>query len=217
MSLDDVLTRAADRGVDVDRLVVSHEPGVVPPAPSDVWVVVPMQSGGTVIGGMDRGQFAPYAEFTNDEGAADALAQLSTIPVAPPPPAPMKAMLHATQALADQLRAGLRDETRLPGSAVPVGAVFDHIGAESGHVLYLLNTPFGQRSLPPTYLNEPRTGYVLEGPLPENAVVSALPAWFGQPGGGLVVALPQVIRCYADTGLLSRFDPTTIEDATGTS
>jgi hypothetical protein len=218
VTIEQVVALAGERGADVGAVVVGHRPDTVPEAPSHVWICFPSSDGGTVIGGMDRGRFAPYAEFTNLEGAADALVQLTSAPTdAPPAPRPMKALLYATQALADQLRAGLREHAVLPGTVLPEGATVDHIGPESGHCLYLLNTPMGQRSLPPTDLNLDRTGYVVAGPLPPGATVQAVEPWFGQVGGGVMITLPQVIRYYVDTGLLLPFDPllegSPVEDA----
>ena len=210
VTIDGVLQQAARRGVDLSTLVVGREPDHVPATPSHRWIVFPSSTGGTVVGGADRGRFAPYAEFTDPAGAADALAQLSS----PPPPRPLdrprSQVLGATAAIGQDWAAGLQQRAWLPGTEVPVGTPLDHIGNESGHYLYLYATPMSQRSLPPTDLEERRTGYLVAAPLPPDAVVEQLPAWFGQPGGGLVVRLTRVIRYYVDTGLLFRFDPASL-------
>jgi hypothetical protein len=93
----------------------------------------------------------------------------------------------------------------LPGSAIPVGTPLDHIGNESGHCLALLDTPMSARALPPTDLNEPRTGYLVSSPLPDVVRVSHAPPWFGQPGGGVLIELDRVIASYCDAGILRRF------------
>ena len=114
----------------------------------------------------------------------------------------MKALVAATQGLLDQLAPRARTAVSPAPPTLPVGAVFDHIGPSSGHVLYLFATPFEQRSLPPTDLNLTRTGYVLDAPLPETCSVARAKPWFGQPGGGVMVVLDRVIAAYVDGGLL---------------
>lgn len=202
----EVLQRARARGVDVDRVVVGAEVDVIPQAPSHRWILVPMSDGTVTLGGMDRGRFAPYGKFGDAEVAAQAL-RLGTVHDAPPLPEnrPLKALVAATQALLDQLRGVVEDGEPLTAAHLPPGAVLDHIGDRSGHVLYLFATPFEQRSLPPTDLALPRTGYVLDAPLPEACTVSTVEPWFGQPGGGVMVTLDRVIAYYVDNGLLAPF------------
>lgn len=204
--VQDVMVLARARGVDVDRVVVGTEVDVVPQAPSHRWILVPMSDGTVTLGGMDRGAFAAYGKFGDPEVAAQALAQGSLLD-APPLPAnrPVKALVTATQALLDQLRGVMEDGEPLTTAHLPVGAVLDHIGDRSGHVLYLFATPFEQRSLPPTDLNLPRTGYVLDASLPRTCTVSTVEPWFGQPGGGLMVTLDRVIAYYVDAGTLEPF------------
>lgn len=74
--------------------------------------------------------------------------------------------------LAGRLLSLAGDDGVIPPHEVPVGAPFDHLGNESGHCLYVFDTPMQQRSVPPTDLNEDRRGYVLTGPLPSGATVS---------------------------------------------
>lgn len=210
MNLDEVLEQAARRGVDLSALVVGRETDHVPSAPSHRWIVFPSSRGGTVIGGVDRGRFTPYAEFTDLLGAADALVQLTSLPMPRPLDRPRSQVLGAVATIGRDWATGLQQQPSLPGAAVAVGTPLDHIGNESGHYLYLYDTPMSQRSLPPTDLQERRTGYLVAAPLPPEAVVEQLPPWFGQPGGGLVVRLPRVIRYYVDTGLLFRFDPASL-------
>ena len=202
----EVLRLAQARGVDVDAVVVGTEVDVIPQAPSHRWILVPMSDGTVTLGGMDRGRFASYGKFSDPEVAAQALAQGSTRDAPPLPESrPLKALVTATQALLDQLRSVVEAGTPLASTHLPVGAVFDHIGDRSGHVLYLFATPFEQRSLPPTDLNLPRTGYVLDAPLPDTCDVSTVEPWFGQPGGGVMVTLDRVIAYYVDGGVLAPF------------
>jgi Tuberculosis necrotizing toxin len=202
----EVLSRAQARGVDVERVVVGTEVDVIPRAPSHRWIVVPMSDGTVTLGGMDRGSFAAYGKFGDPEVAAQALAQGSMLDAPPlPENRPVKALVTATQALLDQLRGVVEDGEPLTAAHLPVGAVLDHIGDRSGHVLYLFATPFEQRSLPPTDLNLTRTGYVLDASLPETCTVSKVEPWFGQPGGGVMVTLDRVIAYYVDVGVLAPF------------
>lgn len=208
-TLERTLELAASRGVSVSELVVGREVDVVPQAPSHRWILVPMSDGTVTLGGMDRGRFAAYGKFADPEVAAQALAT-ATADVAPPVLAhrPVKALVTATQGLLDQLRARVADGGELVPADLPVGAVLDHIGPSSGHVLHLFATPFEQRSLPPSDLNLTRTGYVLDAPLPEACRLARAEPWFGQPGGGLMVVLDRVIASYVDERVLAPFDPT---------
>jgi len=202
----EVLRLAAARGVDADAAAVGTQVDTVPPAPSHCWVLVPMSDGTVTLGGMDRGRFAAYGKFRDPEVAAQALAGTADRAVpALPETRPVKALVTATQGLLDQLRARLADGHGLTASDIPVGAVLDHIGPPSGHVLHLFATPFEQRSLPPTDLNLPRTGYVLDGELPASCTVAPVEPWFGQPGGGIAVWLDRVIAYHVDQGLLAPF------------
>lgn len=204
--VQDVTVLAQAKGADVDEVVVGTEVDVIPQAPSHRWILVPMSDGTVTLGGMDRGRFAAYGKFGDPEVAAQALA-LGSTQDAPPLPEnrPLKALVTATQALLDQLRGVVETGEPLVAAHLPAGAVLDHIGNRSGHVLYLFATPFEQRSLPPTDLNLRRTGYVLDAVLPETCTVSRVEPWFGQPGGGLMVTLDRVIAYYVDAGVLAPF------------
>jgi Tuberculosis necrotizing toxin len=206
MSLvEQVLVSAAERGVDTAEVEVGRSVDTIPRAPSHRWVVVPMSDGTVTLGGMDRGRFAAYGRFADPDVAAQALAAAERVPPPLPEGRPTKALVAATQGLLDQLRAKTEGGAE-PGAAdIPVGAVLDHIGPSCGHVLYLFATPFEQRSLPPTDLNLTRTGYVLEEPLPASCSVARVEPWFGQPGGGVTVALDRVIAYYVDQGVLAPF------------
>lgn len=204
MSVERVLRLAAEAGVVVDRLVVATETGVVPPAPAHRWVVVPMEDGETVVGGTDRGSFSVYGRYETDELAARALAHLAEPVEYQEPPARLADLGRAAQDLAETFRRRVAAGERLRPSDVPVGTVLDHVGLENGHTLFLLDTPFGQRSSPPTDLPLPRTGYLLKRELPQVVTVAPVVPWFGQPGGGVMVSLDRPIRYYYDIGHLDR-------------
>lgn len=204
--LRQTLDLAAARGVDIQDIEVGDVVDTVPQVPSHRWILVPMSDGSATLGGMDRGRFAAYGKFRDAEVAAEVLVRATSTDVpALPEGRPSKALVAATQGLLDQLRASVESGDGLDPAQIPVGAVLDHIGPPSGHVLYLFATPFEQRSLPPTDLNLPRTGYVLNAPLPSGCTVSQVEPWFGQPGGGVMVTLDRVIAFYVDNGLLAPF------------
>lgn len=205
--VEEVLDLAAGRGVDVDALVVGSEVDTIPPAPSHRWVLVPMSDGTVTLGGMDRGAFAPFGKFRDPAVAAQALEMVTASPRGVVVDRPAKALVAATQALLDQLRATADDRGEIGPADLPVGALLDHIGPWSGHVLYLYATPFQQRSLPPTDLNLERTGFILDGALPDTCRLETIAPWFGQPGGGLAVVLDRVIASYVEAGVLTPFVP----------
>ena len=65
---------------------------------------------------------------------------------------------------------------------VPVGTELDRFGAESGNLVYASGTMFGQRSLPPDWLNRRYHVYRVQKPVP--ALKGVAVPWFGQAGGG---------------------------------
>lgn len=74
------------------------------------------------------------------------------------------------------------------------GAVVDRFGALDGFLLWPEGTPFAQRSLPPAVLDPtmPDLGlrtFGVAAPLPVLARITE--PWFGQPGGAVVLRLPQ--------------------------
>ena len=206
MSVERALSVARDQGADPERIRIGREVDVVPEAPSHVWVIFPSAGGAVVVGGMDRGAFTAYARFDDAEVAGRAVAQL--LARRPPPPLPRD--LAVARRAAAKVAADLDAAEGAAGGALvmPVGTPLDHIGSDSGHWLYLLGTPFGQRSLPPTDLTHDRTGYLLEGRPPSGCGVQRLPAWFGQPGGGWALRLDRPIAYYLDHGLLRSFEIT---------
>lgn len=203
--LTEVLAEAARRGVDTQLLVVGTETDRVPRGPSHRWVLIPMSDGSVTVGGLDRGRFAPYGRSSDVETIVGVLGALTRPVPVPGPPRPVEQLRAATEALETRLLSSLESGARPRPHDVPTGAVLDHIGTESGHVLYLFGTPFARRSLPPTDLEEPRTGYVLTDVLPPSSSIEVLPGGFGQPGGGVAVRLDRVIRRGCEDGLLQRF------------
>lgn len=209
MIADDVRALVEAAGTDPGLVVwapVSREP---PRAPSHRWVVWPTPDDEVVIGGTDHGRFASYARFGDPTLVADLLVRWVQ-PDLPPAPRDRQTLHQASLAVADLLvgpdaQVVLEPGGFLPGGVVPAGAALDHIGNSSGHVLHLYDTAFSARSLPPTDVNEPRMGFVLNATLPDSCPVARVEPWFGQPGGGVMVTLDRVIAYYVDQGVLSPF------------
>lgn len=204
MSTSDVLAALDD--ADISGVWVAQQPDVVPQAPPGPWVLVPMSDGSTLIGGSDRGTFAVYGIFADDAavralrhllGASAAKTELSR--------EQQRSLADDAARLAQDLSHRVAAGQALSAGDVPVGTALDHIGADSGRTAFLYDTPFSQRSAPPTDLELPRTGYLVRRPLPDTTTVSPVVAWFGQPGGGILVAFERPLRHLVDTGHLEPF------------
>lgn len=194
-----VLEMMRDRGVDVSDVVVGPEVDVAPTGPSHTWGIVSHRDGSTTLGGIDRGVFRPYDRYETDGLAAGALEHVKR--------PTQKHLLDEDgygrlRSGAAALRQALAREPALDPSMLPVGTPLDHIGLLSGHATFVLDTPFDQRSAPPTDLNLPREVYLTRVPLGPEVLVKRIEPWFGQVGGGIVVWLARPIRWYYDTGIL---------------
>jgi hypothetical protein len=75
---------------------------------------------------------------------------------------------------------------------VPVGTELDRFGAETGNLVYASGTVFGQRSLPPDWLNRRYHVYRVQKPVP--ALKGVAVPWFGQAGGGTGYFLASSVR-----------------------
>lgn len=204
MSTADVV--AALDGLDLSGLWVAPQPDVVPSAPPGPWVLVPLSDGATMIGGSDRGTFAAYGTFA-DTAAIAALRHLlgAPAPVRVLEEQERRALADDAARLAQDLRHRSATGETLGARDLPVGTALDHLGSDSGHTAFLLDTPFSQRSAPPSDLELPRTGYLVRAPLPETTTVSPVVPWFGQPGGGVLVSFSPPLRHLVDTGHLEPF------------
>jgi len=202
MSTQDVVRLADEAGARVEHVVAAEEPDVIPKAPSPSWVVVPRSDGRTTVGGMDRGQFRVYDTYETEELAANALVHVLAAMRPEPDEQATPQRRRQAQELAADLRRRVAAGAELTPSVIPVGTALDHIGFSSGHTLFLLDTPFPERSSPPTDLQLPRTAFVLRAPLSGAVRVGPIQPWFGQPGGGIMIPLERPIRWYYDTGIL---------------
>ncbi|MEJ2854651.1 MULTISPECIES: TNT domain-containing protein [unclassified Saccharothrix] len=75
---------------------------------------------------------------------------------------------------------------------LPAGTELDRFGAENGNLVYVAGTVFGQRSLPPDWLNRRYHVYRVQQPVP--AVKGVAVPWFGQAGGGTGYFLVASVR-----------------------
>ncbi|MEV8437076.1 TNT domain-containing protein [Actinosynnema sp. NPDC051121] len=75
---------------------------------------------------------------------------------------------------------------------VPAGTELDRFGAETGNLVYASGTMFGQRSLPPDWLNRRYHVYRVQKPVP--ALKGVAVPWFGQAGGGTGYFLASSVR-----------------------
>lgn len=94
------------------------------------------------------------------------------------------------------------------------GSQIDRLGDPSGGFLSLPDTPFEQRSLPPSNLRAPYSVYELTGDLPAGAriEVSEVAPAFGRPGGGMQVRVldsfdeVMTVDQMIDEGIVTRTD-----------
>jgi hypothetical protein len=203
---ENVLAAVAETSAPVHRVAIGTL-DVIPTVPSHHWVLVPLSSGEISIGGVDRGIFRPYLACKTEDEAVRLLTHVLT-------PTPATSVTNE-EALVDRrhaasLRASLAQRAatgeQLHAHDLAEGTLLDHIGFDSGHCLFVLDTPFSARSAPPTDLDLPRAFFRIAQPLPSTVPVGQIQPWFGQPGGGIVVQLNRPVRWYVDEGLLDAVD-----------
>ena len=66
-----------------------RQPGRVPSGPSARWVLIPVEDGSTLLGGMERGSFAGYGRYHDDDALLNALHHVLAGPVTPSPVDPV--------------------------------------------------------------------------------------------------------------------------------
>ncbi|MBY8847887.1 TNT domain-containing protein [Saccharothrix sp. MB29] len=91
---------------------------------------------------------------------------------------------------------------------LPPGTELDRFGAETGNLVYAAGTMFGNRSLPPDWLNRRYHVYRVQKPVP--ALHGIAVPWFGQVGGGTGYFLASSVRdLLADGSLVEVPEATT--------
>ncbi|MBB5954982.1 hypothetical protein FHS29_001552 [Saccharothrix tamanrassetensis] len=83
---------------------------------------------------------------------------------------------------------------------LPAGTELDRFGPETGNLVYAAGTMFGNRSLPPDWLNRRYHVYRVQKPVP--ALKGVAVPWFGQVGGGTGYFLAQPVRALLADGSL---------------
>lgn len=83
---------------------------------------------------------------------------------------------------------------------LPAGMEVDRFGEGEGNLVYAAGTPFGQRSLVPSWINRPYHVYRLRRPV-EVLTGIAVP-WFEQQGGGTAYLMPKTIDDMVADGVL---------------
>jgi hypothetical protein len=92
---------------------------------------------------------------------------------------------------------------------LPVGTEIDRFGDESGNLVYAAKTMYGNRSLPPDWLN--RRYHVYRVRQPVQAVKGVAVPWFGQVGGGTGYFLERSVRDLLEDGHLVEIAEATAE------
>jgi hypothetical protein len=138
----------------------------------------------------------------------DAARAQRVAPQAPAAPAPPTAPVPVPeiQPLPDEPPLSLlRDREQV---LLQPGVEVDRFGDENGNLVFAARTMFGNRSLPPDWLNRRYHVYRVQRPTP--AVVGIAVPWFGQPGGGTGFFLVKAMRdLLADGSLVEIAEATT--------
>jgi hypothetical protein len=197
----DLLDELRDAEVDL-ALVTVLESHVSPSSTTpDTWIVREVAPDLWWVGGADRGRFVPYDVYEGRPLLVNALKHLTlaVLETAEITPARAQAAADASKQLDRQIR-DASPSTKL--GPLPAGLLLDRLGPEQGHSLFLYQTPFPERSSPPTDLQQPYHAYITLRELPPSAIYGQIAPWFGQPGGGVMVSLDRVVRWYYDAGFL---------------
>ncbi|HLS14315.1 MAG TPA: TNT domain-containing protein [Beutenbergiaceae bacterium] len=162
----------------------------------------------------DYGQHEFLAEFPSEAQACQAAWTYLTTPIPAPTPIGVGELQQRAQgaqhAYADLHR---RLVHAGPGGIVTnlaAGVPFDRIGVLDGLYFFAWNTPWPQRALPDSAHGPGAQQIVLMATAPVEAQAEIVPAWFGQPGGGIrfrVQAPGRGIRDLVRGGVLLQVQP----------
>ncbi|KAJ7173450.1 hypothetical protein C8R46DRAFT_1215395 [Mycena filopes] len=85
------------------------------------------------------------------------------------------------------------------------GMLLDRFGSEYGRYLAPAYTPYGQRALPPTNLNDAAANYhVYRAEKPFTVLTGTIAAWFEQPGQGTQYLAGMNVMMLVEEGFLTR-------------
>lgn len=129
--------------------------------------------------------------------AAQAKAPEPSPPTAPVPTAAAVAPVDIQPAPDEPPLSLFRDREVV---TLPEGTEIDRFGDESGNLVYAARTMYGNRSLPPDWLNRRYHIYRVRKPI--TAVKGVAVPWFGQVGGGTGYFLERLVRDLLEDGSL---------------
>ncbi len=137
----------------------------------------------------DYGQHVLLGEFYTERAACDAAWGYLTAPMPPPVPvtaADLRARLAAAAPNLAEL--GSRVAAAGPGGMITnlaTGLPYDRLGTVDGLYFYLWDTPWEQRSLPPSAWGPGAGQVVFIAAQAVEVQAEITPAWFDQPGGAV--------------------------------
>jgi len=137
----------------------------------------------------DYGQHVLLGEFYTERAACDAAWAYLTAPM--PPPVPVTAAdLGARLAAAAENLAELTSRVAAAGPGgmitnLATGLPYDRLGTVDGLYFYLWDTPWQQRSLPPSAWGPGAAQVVFIAAQAVEVQAEIAPAWFDQPGGAV--------------------------------
>lgn len=137
----------------------------------------------------DYGQHVLLGEYETERAACDIAWQYLTAPM--PPPVPVAAAeLQARLAAAANNLAELTSRVAAAGPGgiitnLATGLPYDRLGIVDGLYFYVWNTPWEQRSLPPSAWGQGAAQVVFVAAQAVEVQAEIVPGWFDQPGGAL--------------------------------
>ena len=137
----------------------------------------------------DFGQHVLLGEYETERAACDMAWQYLTAPMPPPVPvaaAELQARLTAARDSLAELAS--RVSAAGPGGMITnlaTGLPYDRLGTVDGLYFYVWNTPWEQRSLPPSAWGPGAAQVTFVAAQAVEVQAEIAPGWFGQPGGGL--------------------------------
>ena len=137
----------------------------------------------------DFGQHVLLGEYDTERAACDVAWQYLSAPMPPPIPVPAAELQARLAAAAGNLaELSSRVAAAGPGGMITnlaTGLPYDRLGTVDGLYFYVWNTPWQQRSLPPSAWGPGAAQVTFVAAQAVEVQAEIAPSWFGQPGGGL--------------------------------